>query len=118
MRKLFRLIGTIEETTLDKLILLERIVRLYVRFDKFWKTAGVLSNGTTEFSIRFMTIDKYGYETFTEHVYPLENLDRRIRSYKRRLGREFRKRHDNPRIQRQKEIYKWQRYIQENKKDA
>ena len=79
-----------------------------------WKTAGVTSDGK-EVRIKFMTISKYGYEDFTERVFPMEDIDKRIESYKRKVATEFSKRNENLRIQRAKEIHKWKKYIEDAK---
>ena len=46
---------------------------------------------------------------------PIEDIDKRIRSYKDKVKREFIKRNENPRIQRAKEVYKWKKYIEDAK---
>ena len=79
-----------------------------------WKTAGVTSDGK-EVRVKFMTISKYGYEDFTERIFPIEDIDKRIASYKKKVATEFSKRQDNPRVQRTKEVYKWKKYIEDAK---
>jgi hypothetical protein len=114
MDKVFRLISILDEPVVVKLIYLDRLVRFYSKFLSTWRTAGVTSDGK-EVRVRFMIISKYGFENFTERVFPIEDIDKRIDSYKRKIATEFRKRHENPRIQRSKEIYKWKKYIDDAK---
>ena len=114
MQKVYRLIDILDEPVIDKLIYLDRIVRLYSKFLTIWKTAGVTSDGK-EVRVRFMNINKYGYENFTERVFPMEDIDKRIDSYKEKIAKEFSLRHENIRIQRTKEIHKWKKYIEDAK---
>lgn len=114
MQKVYRLINILDEPVIDKLIYLDRLVRLYSRFLTIWKTAGVTSDGK-EVRVKFMNISKYGYEDFTERVFPMEDIDKRIESYKEKVAKEFVKRHENTRIQRAKEVHKWKKYIEDAK---
>lgn len=108
-----------KSTSLDsdlvcKLIYLDRLVRFYAKFLKTWRTAGVFSNGLI-IRVRFMNINKYGYESFTEREFNNDNLNERIDSYKRKITKEFQLRHENTRVQRNKEIHKWKKYIDDAK---
>jgi len=111
MLKVYKLIGGgLEQTLVCKLIYLDRLVRFYARFLSTWKTAGVYSDGLVV-RVRFMTVNKHGYESFTEREFKTDNLDERIGSYKAKVAKEFKLRHDNTRIRRNKEIHKWKKYI-------
>jgi len=114
MDKVFRLIGSTECNALDKLIYLDRLIRIYAQFLTYWKTAGVFSDGKNV-RVKFMTVNKYGYENFTERVFPMEDIEARIASYSQKVSKEYKARHENPRIQRNKEIHKWKRYIEDAK---
>ena len=114
MKKIFRLISILDDPIVGKLIYLDRLVRFYSKFLSTWKTAGVTSDGK-EVRVKFMIINKYGWEDFTERVFPMEDIDERIESYKKKIAVEFNKRHDNPRIQRNIEIHKWKKYIEDAK---
>lgn len=114
MERVIRLINILDTETVDKLVYLDRLVRFYSKFLETWKAAEVTSNGTLV-RVKFFTVSKYGYESFTEREFPMEDIDKRIRSYKGKIKREFAKRHDNPRIQRAKEVYKWKKYIDDAK---
>ncbi len=115
MEKVFRLINILDDSIVCKLIYLDRLVKFYTKFLTTWKTGGVTSDGK-EVRVKFMDINKYGYENFTERVFPMEDIDKRIKSYKKKIAGEFTKRNDNPRIQRVKEVYKWKLYIDESKR--
>ena len=117
MEKIFRLIGSEEPKALEKLIYLDRLIRIYAKFLTYWKTAGVYSDGK-RVCIKFVTINKYGYVNFTEREFPMDDIDKRTKSYKEKMRYEFVKRHDNIRIQRVKEIHKWKIYIKNAKSDA
>ncbi len=114
MQKVYRLINILDEPIVCKLMYLDRLVRFYAKFLRTWKTAGVTSDGK-EVRVRFITITLHGYENFTERVFPMEDIDLRIDSYKHKIALEFAKRHDNPRIQRTKEVHKWKKYIEDAK---
>jgi hypothetical protein len=62
-----------------------------------------------------MNVNRYGYESFTEREFKAINIDERIDSYRRKIGIEFSKRHENTRIQRVKEVHKWKKYIEDAK---
>ena len=114
MDKVFQLISILDDPIVTKLIYLDRLVRFYSKFLSTWKTAGVTSDGK-EVRVKFMITNKYGYESFTERVFPMEDIDKRIDSYKGKIAIEFKKRHENSRIQRVKEVYKWKIYIENAK---
>ena len=117
MEKVVRLISILDEEMVDKLVYLDRLVKFYSRFLHTWKAAEVTSNGKIV-RVKFFTVSKHGYESFTEREFPMEDIDKRISSYKRKIKKEFSERHDNQRIQRAKKIRMWERYIEETKEDA
>ena len=118
MLKVYQLIGGgLKPQLVCDLIYLDRLVRFYATFLSTWKTAGVYSDGQT-IRVRFMTVNKYGYVNFTERVFPVEDLDKRLDSYKSKIAKEFSLRHENTRIQRNKEIHKWRIYIKNAKTNA
>jgi hypothetical protein len=110
MEKITRLLDILEEPVVDKLIMLDRLTKLYAQFTETWREVEVTSDGTTV-SVKWLRINKYGYESFTKRVFPMEDIDKRIASYKRKIRKEFINRHDNVRIQREKETRKWQKHI-------
>jgi len=114
MERIFRLIGKIDDELVEKLILLDRLIMFYSRFLRYWETGKVYSNGKT-IMVKFERTNLNGYNGFTERVFPVEDIDKRIVSYKKKVSREFIKRNENPRIQRGKEIHKWKLYIQKSK---
>lgn len=114
MDKIFHLIDNIDNNLLEKLILLDRLIRFYSRFLKYWNIGFVFSDGVT-ICVRFERTNLNGYEGFTERIFPVKDLDKRIVSYKKKVAREVTGRAENPRIQREKEIHKWKKYINESK---
>lgn len=112
MEKVVRLINILDDNTIDKLVLLDRLVRLHASFLTKWRIAELTSNGTIV-RVKFSYIDKYGRETSTEREFPMEDIDKRIASYKRKIKKEFSERHENARIKREKDIYRWQLLINE-----
>jgi hypothetical protein len=115
MLKVYKLIGgSLDKNLISKLMYLDRLVRLYAKFLTYYKTAGVYSDGQFV-QVKFMTINKYGYENSTMREFKVTDLDERIARYKEKIGIEFAKRHENTRLLRNKEIYKWKRYIETTK---
>lgn len=114
MEKVVRLINILDTETVDKLVYLDRLVKFYSKFLHTWKEAEVTSNGSVV-RVKFFTVSKRGFESFTEREFPMEDIEKRIASYKRKIKKEFSERSENPRIQREKEIYKWEKYIQDAK---
>ena len=120
MKRIFQLVAdidTVDQKLLDKLIYLDRLVRLYCRFLKYWRVAIVTTNGKV-IKVRFTRTNVHGYESFTEREFPIDDLDKRILSYKRKVAKEFAARHENKRIERENEIHKWKRYIEGRLEDA
>lgn len=110
MEKVVRLINILDDSIIDKLVMLDRLVQLYAKFTITWRKAEVTSDGTTV-KVKWLRTNKYGYEAFTERVFPMEDVDKRIVSYKRKIKKEFTNRHENVRVQREKETRKWQKHI-------
>lgn len=110
MEKIVKLIDILDRDIVDKLIYLDRIVKIYGKFLRTWKGAEVTSNGIVV-RVKFILPSKHGFESFTEREFPMEDIDKRITSYKRKLRAEFKNRHENPRIQREKQTRKWQKFI-------
>lgn len=94
----------------EKLVMLDRLVRFYAKFLDKWRIAEVTSNGSIV-RVQFAHMDKYDRKTHTEREFPMEDIDKRIASYKKKIKREFANRHENVRIQREKDVYKWQKVI-------
>ena len=116
MEKVVRLINILDEKTVDKLVMLDRLVKFYVQFLTKWRKAEVTSNGTIV-RVKFAYLDKYERETWTEREFPMDHIDKRISSYKRKIKGEFNKRHENKRIQRVKDMHKWQKRIEAMRED-
>jgi len=112
MEKVFRLINILDEKVVDDLIFLDRLVQFYSKFLETWRTAEVTSDGKTV-RVKFFRVNKYGYENFTERVFPIEDIGKRIASYKRKIRVEFKKRYINVRIQREISMHKWKKIIRD-----
>ena len=112
MKKIDKLADILDQSTVNKLLYLDRLVRFYVRFLDTWRDVEVTSNGSVV-RVKFFRIDKYGYNAFTEREFPMEDIQKRINSYKKKIEKEYENRHDNKRIQREIEIYKWSKFIKE-----
>lgn len=117
MEKVARLITILDEKTVDKLITLDRLVKIHVKFLTKWRIAEVTSNGMVV-RVKFAYVDKYGYETHTEREFPMEDIDKRIASYKRKIKKEFAERHENKRLLRERDMRKWQVRIEKMRTDA
>jgi hypothetical protein len=117
MEKVARLINILDDSVVDKLVLLDRLVRLHARFLTKWRIAEVTSNGILV-RVKFAYIDKYKYETHTEREFPMEDIDKRISSYKRKIKKEFAERHENPRLLRERDIYRWELLIKNLRTNA
>jgi len=110
MEKVARLVNILDDNVVDKLVMLDRLVRFYAKFLDKWRKAEVTSDGTIV-RVKFAHLDKYERETWTEREFPMDDVDKRIASYKRKIKTEFVKRHENVRILREKDIRKWQKII-------
>jgi hypothetical protein len=109
MEKVIRLVNILDDDVIDKLITLDRLVRFYSTFLRMWRKAEVTSDGATV-KIRFST-RKYGFENFTERVFPIEDINERICSYWKKVQVEYALRHENPRIYRSNQIHRWKNFI-------
>jgi hypothetical protein len=118
MQRVYKLIGNVNDELVEKLILLDRLIMFYSRFLKYWKTGKVYLREDDMVVVKFERIGRYGHYGFTERVFPVKDIGIRTRSYKQKIAREVKKRHENPRIQREREIHKWKLYIQNAKLDA
>jgi hypothetical protein len=114
MKKIIELLDTLDPEVIDKLILLERLVTLYAKFMELWRHAEVTSDGV-DVRVKFFTINKYGYEQFTERVFPVEDITRRIISYKLKLKKVIKERNENPRIVREKYERSWVNFLKQEK---
>lgn len=112
MEKVIRLVNILDDDVLDKLVMLDRLVRFYSQFLKIWRKVEVKSDGRMV-RVKFSNIvnEKFKFEHFTERVFPIEKIDERICNYKEKIKIEYKNRHENPRIQKAKEIRKWKNYI-------
>lgn len=110
MEKIFKFIDRLDPKVMDKLIYLDRIVKLYSKFLREWKAAEVLTDGDL-IEVRFFRINKYGYKMETSREFDFSLLVSRIEGYKRKLAKEFKERHSNDRIRRENETNKWRKYI-------
>ena len=104
MKHVIRLIDILDDSTVNKLITLDRLVRVYVKFLNKWRVAEVTSNGTIV-RVKFTYIDKHGYETWTEREFLMEDIDKRISTYKRKLKKLYIERHHNERIRHDIDMY-------------
>jgi hypothetical protein len=116
MERVIRLIDILDKEVVDKLIMLDRLVMFYSQFLKIWRKAEVTSDGATV-RVKFSNVvnEKFKFENFTERVFPIEKIDERICNYREKVKIEFKNRHENPRIQRAKEIRKWKNHIKDAK---
>jgi hypothetical protein len=112
MEKIVRLISILDDDVIDKLVYLDRLVQFYSKFLETWRNVEVTSNGAIV-RVKFFRVNKYGHEAFTEREFPIADIDKRISSYKRKIKKEFNERHNNVRIQREKEMYKWEKVIKD-----
>lgn len=110
MEKIVRLISILDDEVINKLIYLDRLVRLYSKFLNIWRASEVTSDGRIV-RVKFFRITKYGYENFTERIFPIEDIEKRIASYKRKIKIEFERRHENLRLIQEKRIHSWKKYI-------
>lgn len=113
MKKVAQLVEeqSLEPKLLEKLIYLDRLVRLYSKFMRDWRAAEVRYDGEKMIYVKFFKKTMYGYENYTEREFSVDDLQKRIDSYKRKIVNEFKNRHENDRLRREKEINKWKNYI-------
>lgn len=114
MKKITEIIGSVDEVYLDKLIYLDRLLKLYAKFMKDYHDAYVRVDGEKIF-VRFSKINNYGYMNWTEREFTVEELPERINKYREKIKYEFKNRHANTRLLREKEIIKWKKIIEDAK---
>ena len=115
MRKVMhQVLEVLELPYAEKLVYLDRITRLYSKFMTYWRASEVRTDGNMV-KVKFYRDNRYGGRNYTDRDFPIEELDKRIESYKRKVRLEFSKRHENVRLQREKEIYKWKIFIENAK---
>ena len=112
MKKIIRLFHIIDEKTIDQLVMLDRLVHLYADFMETWRDVELTSDGTNV-RVKWLRINKYGHEAFTEREFPMTDIQKRISIYKRKIKTEYYNRHNNVRVQREKETRKWQKHIED-----
>lgn len=115
MKKVVELIDILDPKLVDDLIYLDRIVRLYARFLTEYRHAEVRANGAGNVVVKFFRINKGGYMNWTEREFRFEDLPERIKGYKAKVKKEFKNRHSNLRLIREREINKWKRVIEHAK---
>ena len=112
MKRVATIVEILDPKLVDRLIYLDRIVRVYCKFLKEWRTTEVRTDGTL-ISIKFIKRNKYGYNIWTERIFPIEDLQKRIDGYKRKVRDEWKIRHENQRLIREHDVYKWKKYIRD-----
>lgn len=110
MRKVPQVIDILDPKLVDNLIYLDRIVRLYARFMKEYRYAEVRSDGG-KIVVKFYRYNRYGYMSYTEREFGFDELPEKIKGYKIKVRKEFKARHENIRLIREKEIHKWKKII-------
>lgn len=123
MKRIFQLITEVDITdegkstskismkVFDRLVYLDRLVTLYCKFLKDFRKAEVKTDGNN-ITIKFIKTNGYGYSIWTKREFPMDAIEGRITSYKQKIKKEFAIRHENPRLQREHQIYKWKKYIE------
>lgn len=112
MKKVVQLIDILDPKLVENLIYLDRIVKLYARFLKDYTNAEVKSDGKGKIIVKFFKINRGGYMNWTEREFTFDELSERIKGYKAKVKREFKGRHSNLRLIREKEIHKWKKVIE------
>ena len=111
MKKIIQFIDILDTKLVDRLIHLERLVKIYSTFMHTWKAAEVTTDGKTV-KVKFFNVNRFGYDGFTERMFSIEDIGVKIISYKKKVNKEFINRHTNIRIQRAKDVCKWKKYIE------
>jgi len=111
MKKVTQLIDILDSKLVDNLIYLDRLVKLYAKFMQEYRNAEVRSDGG-RIIVKFFKVNSYGYMNYTERDFTFEELPEKIKGYKAKLKREFKNRHSNVRLLREREIYKWKKIIE------
>jgi hypothetical protein len=112
MQKIAQLISILEPKHADQLIYLDRLLKVYSRFLTSWKPAELKSNGKV-MTIRFFSVNKYGYKHTTSGEFDIADIHKHISLYKEKIREEFSKRNQNLRVIRDKETIKWSKYIKD-----
>ena len=97
MKKVATLTEILDPKLIDRLIYLDKLLKVYCRFLINWRYAELTTDGNT-FNIRFSKRHPEGYMVFTEATYPIDQLQKQIETFKRKLTEEFKKRHSNSRV--------------------
>jgi len=96
---------------MEKIEKLERLIKFYTKFLNIWKEATIeIKNDIIK--VTFFRINRHGYKGFTERSFSVDDIDKRILSYKRKIAKEFANRHVNTRLLRERETRKWEKYIE------
>ena len=111
MKKVVELIGVADMLLVDNLIYLDRIVKLYAKFMQDYRYAETRMDGD-KVIIRFSKINMYGYMNWTEREFDASEIVDKIIKYKAKVKYEFKNRHNNVRLLREREINKWKRVIE------
>ena len=78
----------------QKLTYLRRLLKIYVRFLKYYSDVEVTVAGKT-IEVKYCKAKNNGY-TFQSIEFPVEHLGRRIVHYRAKVKRAFQTRHNNP----------------------
>ena len=111
MKKVVELIDIVDPVLLDKLVYLDKLLNLYTKFMQDYRYADVRSDGKNVI-VRLTKINMYGYTNWTEREFTVDDLPERIAKYKTKVKYEFKNRHNNVRLLREREINKWKRVIE------
>ena len=97
MKKVAILTEILDSKLIDRLIYLDKLLKVYCRFLVNWRYAELTTNGS-EFNICFSKRSPEGYMVFTEATYPIDQLQKQTETFKRKVTEEFKIRHNNTRI--------------------
>lgn len=114
MEKIIGLIDKVDPVFLDKLVYLDKLVKLYAKFMKDYHDAYVRVDGDKIF-VRFSKVNNYGYMNWTEREFTVNEVQERINKYKEKIRYEFKNRHNNTRLIRERDIVKWKKIIEDAK---
>ncbi len=114
MKRVIHLIDIVDPVLVDKLIYLDKLLNLYAKFMQDYRYADVRSDGKNVV-VRFTKVNMYGYTNWTEREFSVDDLPERITKYKAKVKYEFKNRHNNVRLLREKEITKWRKVIENAK---
>lgn len=114
MKRVIHLIDIVDPVLIDKLIYLDKLLNVYAKFMQDYRYADVRSDGKNVI-VRFTKVNMYGYTNWTEREFSVDDLPERIMKYKAKVKYEFKNRHNNVRLLREKEITKWRKVIENAK---